>query len=166
MAETVKPLIEFKGEFEKQGKYEKVKADFKADARYKGFFEQPGTEALVDKLMTSMPATPEALYSVILGVRGGMEFGDIPKPGATPPRAPDPATPPHLRPTPPPMPEPEKKTDESLKVRIEGMNENERRLVREWNMTPEQYFAWIDAEAEKVAASEIGRPPKKEGGSK
>jgi len=171
LIETVKPLIEFKNTFEKGSQYERLKASTKSDPRFKDFLALPGVEAMVDQMMEKLPASPDAMYSVLVGLRGSMEFGDINKPGAAAPPAPartgDPIQPPHLRPTPPPLPDREPGSDKEaayLKGEVEKLDENARRLIREMGMTAEEYVRWRDEEAINVPSSKIGiKPPAKEG---
>src|SRR6266702_7879919 len=137
LLETVKPLIEFKDTVQKGSAYERLKANTKSDPRFKDFLALPGVESMVDQMMEKLPASPEAMYSVLVGLRGSMEFGDINKPGApsapaAPPRPGDPITPPHLRPTPPPLPDREPGSDKEaayLKGEVEKLDENARRLI-------------------------------------
>jgi hypothetical protein len=154
LKEQTKPLIEFKETFEKQREYEKVKAQFKNDPKFKDFLAQPGVEGTLDQLMESLPPTQAAIYTTLVGLRGAQEFGDFgtkPTAPAAPPRDGN-LTPPHLRPTPAPGPEPEKKGTD-----LRELDENEQRLCREWGMSKEEYLAFINEEAQKVSTSKIGK---------
>lgn len=162
LGEQIKPIMDIASGIQKKDEYTVVKERFKADPRFKDFMAQPGMEATVDKLMSNNPPTDAAMYSVILGIRGAQEFGEFPKPTPAPaPKPGDPPVapgkpaydtiPPHLRPSPPPGPEPDK-TKESHR----DLDENERRLCREWGMTEEEYLQWIDEEASKVPTTRIG----------
>lgn len=61
-------------------------------------------------------------------------------------------TPPHLRPSAPPIP-----GAEPPKQELRDLTENEKRLARERGMTHEQYLQWLDVPPEGVVASRIGR---------
>lgn len=77
---TVKPLIEFRDEFKAGSEYDKVKAEFKNDPRFKEFISKPGIEVQVDKMMEKNPPTRDSMLGVLLGLRGGIEMGLVPKP--------------------------------------------------------------------------------------
>src|SRR5256885_11356293 len=51
LRETVKPLIEFRDDFKKETAYERLKGQFKNDARFKDFLSTPGVEGYVDQIM-------------------------------------------------------------------------------------------------------------------
>lgn len=149
LKKTVEPLIEFRNEFRANAAYDKIKGEAKADPRFKEFLAQPGVEAQVDQLMSKNPApTHEAFGATLMGLRGAMELGIVPKPVVTPPKIdgepPKPAVdlnmiPPHLRPSAPPTP---KAGDNAPKSR--ELTENERRQARENKMTEAEYIEFTD----------------------
>lgn len=77
---TVAPLIEFRDEFKAGTAYDRVKAEFKNDPRFKDFLGKPGIESQVDKMMEKNEPTRDSYLGVLLGLRGGIELGLVPKP--------------------------------------------------------------------------------------
>jgi hypothetical protein len=167
LKETVQPLIDFKEEVKGQGEYERLKSRLKVDPKFSVFLGNPQVERMVDEMMVNNPKDEQHLYGVIAGLRGAMALGDVPTPqglnlGAAPNAPVDTSIPPHLRPSPPPLPEGKKEGD----VKVRDLTENERRLARERGMKPEEYLAWIDEEATDVINSKIGVPEKVKEGAK
>jgi hypothetical protein len=163
LKESIAPLIEFKDQVSAQTNYDRLKAEFKADPRFKDILAVPSVESMLDEAVAATPnITKGGLYGVLVGIRGAMEVGDIPKPGggaAPVGRSPsDISVPPHLRPSPPPLPDDETKG----KDKVRELTENERRLAREKGMPSEEYLAWIDEAATSVSESKIGIKSKEE----
>jgi hypothetical protein len=164
LADSVKPLMDFTKTVKDESEYGKLKTQFKSDTRFKDFLSDPTVEATIDKLMEGNPPTPQALYSVILSVKGAQEFGEMPKPTSPKPgepaKVPDVTVPPHMRPSSPPgvLEDPSKKKEETREL-----TENETRLCKETGMTKEEYLRWLEEEAEGVPTSKIGvkEPTKK-----
>jgi len=190
LKKTVQPLIEFRDEFKAQSAYEKLKTEFKQNAIYKSFLEQPGVEAAVDQLMASNKPTPEAMRAVILGVKGGIDLGVIdlghgapsgqpnndpnkppnqPSNKTEPPKVPD-NLPPHLRPSAPPNPADDRARGDDknakYKALAENANENQRRLARENGLSLEEYFQMNDVDPLDVVSSKVGIKEKTKEGAK
>lgn len=147
LKETVAPLIEFRNEYKATTAYDKIKNDAKADARFKDFLAQPGVEQQIDQLMSKNPApTHEAFGATVMGLRGAMELGIVPRPvvDKKPDELPKPpidmtTIPPHMRPSSAPTP---KQGDTAPKLR--ELTENERRLARENKMTEAEFIEFSD----------------------
>jgi len=77
---TVQPLIEFRDEFKAGTDYDRIKGEFKNDPRFKDFLAKPGVESQLDKLMEKNDKTRDAYLGSVLGLRGGIELGLVPKP--------------------------------------------------------------------------------------
>jgi len=164
---TVQPLIEFRDKFESGTAYDKVKSSFKSDPRFKDFLSVPAVEAQVDSLMEKNEPTKEAFMGVLLGLRGGIELGLIPRPegyststandGKDKDGKPsgnddksktetrdkvDTMIPPHLRPSSAPTP---KGTE--TKDKLPELTENEERLRKENKLTHAEFIELRDTVA-------------------
>lgn len=149
LKETVAPLIEFRNEFKATTAYEKIKNEAKSDARFKEFLAQPGVEQQMDQLMSKNPSpTHESFGATLMGLRGAMELGIVPRPVVTePPKKDAPPTPPidmttippHMRPSSAPTPKPGETAP-----KLRELTENERRLARENKMTDAEYIEFSD----------------------
>lgn len=161
---TVEPLIEFRDEFKANSDYDRVKAEFKNNPKFKDFLALPGIEAQVDSLMAKNPPTRDAFLGSVLGLRGGIELGVIPKPdgydakvtgdikkveGDNKDKGKDNVNttiPPHLRPS--SAPAPRGATDEKP---LRDLTENEERQRIENKLTKREYIELTD----EVAPHEV-----------
>lgn len=150
LKDTVAPLIEFRNEFKATETYNRIKNEAKNDARLKDFLAQPGVEQQMDQLMAKNPTpTHESFGATLMGLRGAMELGVVPKPVTTeplkkadePPKPPIDMTtlPPHLRPSAPPA-----RTGANDAPKLRELNENERRLARERHLSDADYIELTD----------------------
>lgn len=164
LADTVKPLVEFRDEVQANTVYDKVKNSFKTDSRYKEFLAIPEVEGYVDQIMAKNRGVKDetvlgnAYQAAVLSVRGAMELGALDKPksmiNSADPNKPklelvDPnkdesnkrndMLPPHLRPSSAP---PAGNKSESAKLR--EMSEDERRLARENKLSDAEYIELTD----------------------
>lgn len=174
---TVEPLIEFRDEFKANTDYDKVKAEFKSNPKFKEFLALPGIEAQVDSLMAKNPPTRDAFLGSLLGLRGGIELGVIPKPEGYDTKAAvdtkkveddtkgkgkvDTTIPPHLRPS--SAPAPRGATDDK---QLRDLTENEERQRIENKLTKREYIELTDEVAphEVVGwSTEAERNKRKEG---
>lgn len=156
---TVKPLIEFRDEVKAGSTYDKVKAEFKNDARFKDFLAKPGIEVQVDKMMEKNAPTRDSMLGVLLGLRGGIELGLIPKPEGYDTKKEEPKVegevdkpttekkdtkvrtdiPPHLRPSSAPSPRGEQEQE-----KLRELSESEERLRIENKLTHREYIELTD----------------------
>jgi len=158
---TVKPLIEFRDEFKAGTEYDRVKNEFKNDPRFKDFLAKPGIEVQVDKLMEKNQPTRNDFLGVLLGLRGGIEMGLVPKPEGYDGKKEDgdnkedkkpsgtegdnketkvrTEIPPHLRPSSSPAP----KGDDKEKP-LRELNESEERLRIENKLTKREFIELTD----------------------
>lgn len=157
MADTVKPLIEFREEFRATSLLDKVKAEYKNAPQYKEFMAQPGVEAYVDQLMSKNTGIKDereignAMQAAILSVKGAMELGLIPKPAgenrADPNANKKPeekveqpnVIPPHLRPSSAPKP-----SGDTGGKKLRDLTETEERMRRENKLSHAEFIELTD----------------------
>lgn len=183
--ETVKPLREFVTEVKSGTAYDKLRARYAQDPRFKSLFDNAKVAGMIDELMSKNSPTDGAMKAVIFGVRGAIELGEIPgitletketdeqkkaresKEEDERKRASrgkeDMTIPPHLRPSSAPGPTREKEDARVAKYKemADNADENQRRLARENRMTLEQYFESMDVPALQVVTSDVMGPRKK-----
>lgn len=183
--ETVKPLREFVTEVKSGTAYDKLRARYAQDPRFKSLFDNAKVAGMIDELMSKNSPTDGAMKAVIFGVRGAIELGEIPgitletketdeqkkaresKEEDERKRASrgkeDMTIPPHLRPSSAPGPTREKEDARVAKYKemADNADENQRRLARENRMTLEQYFESMDVPALQVVTSDAMGPRKK-----
>ncbi len=158
---AVKPLNDFRTSFERQAKVDELKAQVRADPRFKDIFEKG--EQYIDQAIRAMPeVTREGIMSAALSIRGAAALGMLPglsfeapapapappAPGTPPaPGAPPVSTvPPHLRPSAPPppsAPEPPRRRE---------LTENEKRVARENGMDEEEYLEFLELPPDQVVS--------------
>lgn len=151
LKDTVAPLIEFRNEFKATEAYNRIKNEAKNDARFKDFLAQPGVESQMDQLMAKNPTpTHESFGATLMGLRGAMELGVVPKP-VVPNKVEDKGNdtnkdkidmatlPPHLRPSAPPA-----RSGANDAPKLRELNENERRLARERHLSDADYIELTD----------------------
>lgn len=177
--ETVKPLREFVTEVKSGTAYDKLRARYAQDPRFKSLFDNAKVAGMIDELMSKNSPTDGAMKAVIFGVRGAIELGEIPgitletketdeqkkaresKEEDERKRASrgkeDMTIPPHLRPSSAPGPTREKEDARVAKYKemADNADENQRRLARENRMTLEQYFESLDVPALSVVSSDV-----------
>lgn len=152
---TVQPLIEFRNEFKAGSSYDKIKNEFKNDARFKEFLARPGIEAHVDKMMEKNEPTSQAMLGVLLGLRGGIEMGLVPKPDGYEKKEDNKEEkkvesetketkvrsdlPPHLRPSSAPGPRGEQETE-----KLRDLSESEERLRIENKLSKRDFIELTD----------------------
>lgn len=163
MARTVGPLNERLSQQTQMSEYERTKQRLKAE--YSDIWDK--IEGSVDEFVRNASAQGVEINDQVMTVAAltasGMYYrGQIPGAPPAAPRASEPKkeeerpttvfTPPHLRPSAPPIP-----GTEPAKKELRDLTENEKRLARERGMTTEQYLQWLDVPPEGVIASKIGR---------
>lgn len=163
LKKTVDPLNEFRKEVQGQTAYDRMKANLKTE--YTDIW--PQIESTVDDFVQKAAAagnevTPQLLSVAALTASGAHYRGQLkpsPIPTPAPPAPPtlsasgaDIVTPPHLRPSAPPIPVPGNDKPEAR-----PLNENERRLARERGWSDQQYLDWLIVPPEEVVHSRIGR---------
>jgi hypothetical protein len=160
LEQSVAPLRQFVSTFQGADQYSRAKNKFKNDPRYKPVFDK--AEAYIDEMMKGQNYQSEeelegSLRATLLSVVGAVNLGLLPgvsfsgdAPVTTPPSGGGSmTTPAHIPPSPPPGAPPKTPARREL-------TENERRLAREWKMTPEEFLDWQDLDSTKVASSTIG----------
>lgn len=171
LKKTVDPINQMLHAGRAETEYDRMKKDLKGQFEA----EWPYIEGEIDRFVTAAAEagnkiTPELLNVAALASTGAMARGLLPgpsniapapsngQPPVTPPQAPrnDMTTPPHLRPSAPPAPSNER----GQPTQRRELSENERRLARERNMSPEQFLDWLEVPPDQVVHSQIGRPPK------
>lgn len=141
----IAPLNEFSAQVRRDTEYNKLKNRFLADAQFGPAVQKLGT--YLDDLMSKLEPTVENMRNSITQLYGQLaltnpEFFAPPKKDETPKEDTPPkmVTPPHLRPSGAPSASKEVPKEKTY-------TENERRLMREANMTPEQWEAAMNAPA-------------------
>lgn len=168
---TVAPLLDFVKSFKGEGSpYQQLKAKFQADPRYSNLLANPKIATGVEILMSKTETTPENMQAAIIQVAGlemtgqldaaliaaGVSVSNFAPP--TPP-APTPATPPVNNMNTPYVPPSAPRTPAggTPQNKPRELTELERRLARERGMSDPDYLAWLEAPANSVATSKIGR---------
>lgn len=164
MARTVGPLNERLQKSDAETAYDRAKARIKAMPQFKDVWQH--IEGAVDEFARGAAAkgveVNDALVdTAAINAFGAFQLGLLPnKPGAPNPPAPTPPArttvqdPPHLRPSVAAIPG--RETND--KPAIRELTENEKRLAREKNQTPEQFLEWLAVPAQMVIHSTIGKP--------
>lgn len=169
--DTVKPLHDFVRTMRGDGTpYGNLKAQFQNDPAFKDVLNNPKIAFAVDKIMENQEARPDLMQAAIVQAAGLNQLGQLDvalvRSGVDPSRfntpAPAPSNnqpppemrivPPHTPPTPPSAPVTQDNTPKPV------LNELQKRLAREKNMTDEQFLQWVNEPADKVATSRIGKP--------
>lgn len=148
LQETVAPLLDFVREFKGNNKYDQLKNKWRRDARFTAIFDS--YEAYIDRALQNIEPTDAAMLSVLTSIAGSVSLGLISSGQPAPGGNPVPVTPPHIRPSPPPAPKPQKKE------RI--ISEEQRRLMRENGMTEDEYFEHYDTDRMVISPEEIVAP--------
>lgn len=168
MQETVKPLNEFKDEYQGTNAYTRLKNQFKSDPRFAQYFNRPGFEQMVDQVVSQsqqngIAISEQFVESVYTHAAGQIAVGTVQMPDpiadanrqGTPPQETPPVDnrqiPPYLAPSAPPMRKP---TSDGPKRR--QLTENEDRIRRENKMSIEEWWAWMDEDSKNVVDSQIG----------
>jgi hypothetical protein len=166
---TVDPLNQFVREFKGATVIDRLVVQYKTDPRFAPQWDNGVEQYIREQAATVQPQQLEGLFGFIVTSAIGMKAtGMISTPGpklvADPPTpAPrnEPVQPPFIRSTPiMPDPAPRKST-------VRALNEDEVRLLREYNnthknkLTPEQYIQLQELPKDQVATSMIGIPEKK-----
>lgn len=190
--ETVKPLREFVTEVKAGTAYDRLRAKYAGDPKYKELFDNPKIASMIDEAMVKAPPTDGSMRTVLFSLRGAIELGEIPgitlKKEETPEEKKtreaaeetarkarerdtsrgreDVTIPPHLRPSSAPGPSREKEDERvsRYKKMAEDADENQRRLARENRMTLEQYFESLEVPGLEVVGSEAMGPMKMKDG--
>lgn len=174
LAKTVAPINERLNKISQSGQlteYDRAKLEIKK--QYEDIWDQiephidewargataAGTE-VNEQLLNLAALTASGAY--YRGQLPGMTERPTAAPAAPPAREPAPpgdrtvATPPHLRPSAPPVPG----QDRPAAKEVRALTENEARLARERKQTPEEYLAWLEVPPEQVVHSQVGRKAK------
>jgi len=171
MEETVKPLNEFKDDFQGNTKYNSLKTKYKADPRFAPYFQRPGFEQMIDQVINQSQQNGVAISevfveSVLTHSAGQIAVGTVQMPDPiadannTPPAGDPPVDnrqiPPYLAPSSPPMRRP---TSDQPKRR--ALTENEDRIRREQKMSVDDWWHWMEMDSKDVVGSQIGLEEKK-----
>lgn len=152
LQQQLAPMYDFINNFQQTSRYDTIKRGIKAQNPAIAGLLTPDIEPYVDQAMSGIAPTEQNLIGVILQVKGAQAAGllttapqttqtTVNNPITTtvtqPPtqQAPNLTVPAHLRPSAPPAP----KLDTSDNQPKRPLSENERRLMREWGMTEEEY---------------------------
>jgi hypothetical protein len=160
LRQTVEPLVEFKNEYTRAQKLAQIKNQLRQDPQFASVLER--AENLVDQLMTGQEPTLASVRAAIYGVRGAAEMGAIEglsfaeQGQRAMAQQNAPINPPHVRPSAPNTP-----SQKRAAPTEPNLTENERRLAREYGMTPVEYVDWRDNESTKVDDwKELGKEKK------
>jgi hypothetical protein len=174
MQETVKPLNEFKDEYQGSNTYARLKDRFKTDPRFLSYFQRQGFEQMVDTVVqkaqqNGSPINETFVESVLTHTAGQIAVGTVqmpdpikdanlqdtpPQPGVPP--VDDRQIPPYLQPSAPPMRKP---TSDGPKRR--QLTENEDRIRRERGMSLDEWWYWMELDSKDVVDSKFGVEEKK-----
>ena len=183
LRETIAPLTEFVSEFRSQSKVGKLVSNVKNDSRFSSVWDSD-IEEYVEQALNAAAAQGVQLNDTIalqaavnavgmkqIGALGNgstrrdnppapRNDGDNRSPNNQPNRSdrPMPPTPPHLRPT-----APSGSRNDQGRNQQRPLTEAEKRLARENKMTDVEYLQWLEAPADQVAFTDIGKP-KPQGG--
>lgn len=153
LASQLAPMYDFINNFQKTSQYDVLKRDIRVRNPAIANLLTPDIEAYVDQAMAGIQPTEQNLVGVILQVKGAQAAGLLTTAPITngnttssavpttvqqtPPsnQAPNLTVPAHLRPSTPPAP----RLDSNESAPKRPLSENERRLMREWGMTEEEY---------------------------
>lgn len=164
LGKQIKPLLDFVQAMPKPGA-DTIKNRIKYHPAYSNAFNDPLVDQAFDVLFAGVPnqneQTAQAVANQIIGLKATGQLraamGLPSEPTApippTPNTMPNQPAPPYVPPTPPPTPR------QQERPRVRELDENERRLAREKNMTPEVYLAWLGEDPKGVVSSKIGRTP-------
>jgi len=160
---AIKPLTDFIQTFGPRTQYDQIKGDLMADPKYATIFAKAGR--YIDEAVARTPGavTREKVAAAALSIYGAAAAGLLPEidlltpapspaPAPAPPAPPTPGAPvpssmqpPHLRPSPAPGPS----GPEHPKPAYE-FSELERRMMRENNMTEEEFLAGMNMRPDEV----------------
>lgn len=169
----VKPLHEFRQQFESTNKLEQLKSKFRKDPKFRDVFDY--AEAMLDEGMARTEPTEGNMRAMLLAIKGAIAVGDIQIPQSNN-RSLEVANneqnnsqtsrgesrsnmniPAHLRPSAPNAPV--NKSNQNGQTR--KLNELEKRIARERGMTDGEYITWLEMDPREVPFSREGL--KKEG---
>jgi hypothetical protein len=170
LKKTVEPINQYISGQRTETQYDRMKGELKT--QFNDVW--PHIESEVDRFVEAAAQAGNEVNAQLLNVaalaatgayhRGLLQGGNgaplpppaPPAPTPTPPAQPrvDMTTPPHLRPSAPTPPGHE----QPQKPQVRELSENEKRLARERNMTPEQFLGWLEVPPDQVVHSKIGRP--------
>lgn len=181
---SVGEIRDFVRQFKGQSAVDKYVDQFKMNPRYSGMWDST-IEQYVREQAVQIPTANlnENTFGFIvisaIGLKATGQFGSNPNPPTNaPPASAPPAnqpapvatqpsstssmpTPPHMRPSPPPSAPPA-----SNEPKVRPLNENEQRLLREYNagkppekqMNAAQFLKWQEMPSNEVAFSTLGQP--------
>lgn len=166
MGDIVKPLNEFKDQFQAVSEYDKMKQEFKNDPKVKDKFLK--VEHLIDQMVAGQKPSKALIQAAFTSVIGSVSLGlipdiklDDPTPNPNQPQGGSQPTnmnlPPHLRPSAPGAP----RVDPNKK-KYRDLTENEETLRKQSNLSKEDFLDLIDLQPHQVVDSRIGAPEKKE----
>jgi hypothetical protein len=162
------PLLKFVGGMQQTTAYDNLKNQIKANPRLAKVLQE--NETYVDQLMKGADPTESNITAAILQIAGARAAGllddqipvtapvqnpPVPVINQTPQNPVSMTNPPHLRPSSPPAPR------ENNAPKLRELTENERRLCREWNMTPAEYLKGQEGDSIVMEPDVTTNPAKK-----
>jgi len=174
MEEAVKPLNEFKDEYQGSNAYARLKTQFRSDPRFAQYFQRPGFEQMVDQVVNQSAqngteVSEMFVESVLTHTAGQIAVGTVQMPDPiadanvqnTPPQPGVPPVdnrqiPPYLQPSAPPT-----RQAPSDGPKRRQLNENEDRIRREQGMSVEDWWKWQEMDSKDVVDSRVGMEEKK-----
>jgi hypothetical protein len=145
LSSIVAPLLEFRQEYGKQQAYERLKNELAQVPNLYNIYKD--IAPYVDEAMRNSEPTLQNMQAAILSIYGAKQAGLLPNSQPKPVEKPSVSNnpnPPHLPPSAPAPP----RASNNNQPKTRELTEAERDIARRFNMTPEQYINYLEADSD------------------